>query len=68
MPMTNEFAEIRRKRQEAGLDECESHPRSQIDKEREGGMGMDTGDEGCLVCGETWWRSSRDQVSIDPDR
>lgn len=67
MANASEFARIRREREEAALPSCGSHPRSKIEKERES-MGMDTGDEGCLICGEVWWRGSRGEVSIDRDR
>jgi hypothetical protein len=62
-----EFARIRKQREAQGLAPCAAHPRSQISKEREDVMGMDTGDEGCRLCGEVWWRESRARQSIDAD-
>ena len=64
---SSEFARIRKQREAQGLGPCAAHPRSRISKEREDGMGMDTGDEGCLLCGEVWWLGSRASEPLDTD-
>ena len=51
MTQQSEFLELQRKWAENGNQSC-AHP--SIDKEYI--MGSSTGDDGCLVCGATWWR------------
>lgn len=54
MAQMDEFARLRREWAERGSLPC-AHP----DVEKEYYLGSDTGDEGCLVCGEVWARGSK---------
>ena len=53
MTQMAKFAELRQAWGEKGNPPCD-HP----DVDREHYLGSDTGDEGCLVCGDTWDRGS----------
>lgn len=54
MVQMDKVAAIRMKWEESGGGEC-SHP--QTDKEYY--LGAQTGDDACLVCGETWLRTPK---------
>jgi hypothetical protein len=54
MTQMDKFAALRRDWIAKGDPPC-SH--ESVDKEYH--LGSDTGDEGCLACGATWWRGQR---------
>jgi hypothetical protein len=52
MTQMDKFTELRRAWLAKGNPPC-THP----SKDKEYFLAFDTGDEGCLICGATWWRS-----------
>lgn len=61
MTQARKFTELRREWAESGSPPC-NHP--EVDKEYV--LGSDTGDEGCLVCGEVWPRREREKYRPTP--